>query len=283
MEKVAAEALPNGFGIEWTGTAYQEKESAGQQGQILLMALLFVFLFLAAQYESWTVPFSVLLGLPAGVMGALIGTKLAGHDNNVYVQIGIIALLGLAAKNAILIVEFAKEQYEQTDLSLREATLMGAKLRFRPILMTAFAFILGVVPLALAHEAGAASQRSLGTAVGAGMFVATALGVFLIPTLYVAIQGGTEWITRSKKKPVAMGAPDDAPQLEKPAAPSTPDVPAEKAVSDEEPGPMTSVESAPPEADAESNDPAEVQPKKTQSAENSDSEDLPPEEPKQGS
>ena len=214
MERVAAESLPNGFGIEWTGTAYQEKESSGQQGQILLMALLFVFLFLAAQYESWTVPFSVLLGLPAGIMGALIGTALAGHDNNVYVQIGIIALLGLAAKNAILIVEFAKEQYEKTDLSLSEATLLGASLRFRPILMTAFAFILGVVPLAIAHEAGAASQRSLGTAVGAGMLVATALGVFLIPTLYVAIQGGTEWITRSKKKPSAP-----AESIAEPAAP----------------------------------------------------------------
>ena len=221
MERVAAETLPNGFGIEWTGTAYQEKESSGQQGQILVMALLFVFLFLAAQYESWTVPFSVLLGLPAGVMGALIGTSLAGHDNNVYVQIGIIALLGLAAKNAILIVEFAKEQYEKTDLSLTEATLMGAKLRFRPILMTAFAFILGVVPLAIAHEAGAASQRSLGTAVAAGMLVATALGVFLIPALYVAIQGGTEWITRSKKKPVGL-----TETTEKPAAP--PQEPAKK-------------------------------------------------------
>ncbi len=202
MEQVAAQNLPGGYAIEWTGTAYQEKESSGQQGQILLMALIFVFLFLAAQYESWSVPFSVLLGLPAGVMGALVGTMIAGHDNNVYVQIGIIALLGLAAKNAILIVEFAKEQYEKTDLSLRDATLMGAKLRFRPILMTAFAFILGVVPLMLAHEAGAASQRSLGTAVGVGMFVATALGVFLIPVLYVSIQGFTEFITRkSGKKP----------------------------------------------------------------------------------
>lgn len=202
MEQVAAQALPDGYAIEWTGTAYQEKESSGQQAQILVMALIFVFLFLAAQYESWSVPFSVLLGLPAGVMGALAGTMMMGHDNNVYVQIGIIALLGLAAKNAILIVEFAKEQYENTDLSLREATLQGAKLRFRPILMTAFAFILGVVPLMLAHEAGAASQRSLGTAVGVGMLVATALGVFLIPVLYVSVQSLTEFVTRkSGKKP----------------------------------------------------------------------------------
>lgn len=203
MEQVAAQALPDGYAIEWTGTAYQEKESSGQQAQILMMALIFVFLFLAAQYESWSVPFSVLLGLPAGVLGALAGTMMMGHDNNVYVQIGIIALLGLAAKNAILIVEFAKEQYEKTDLTLREATLQGAKLRFRPILMTAFAFILGVVPLMLAHEAGAASQRSLGTAVGVGMLVATAIGVFLIPVLYVGVQSLTEFVTRTNPKKAA--------------------------------------------------------------------------------
>jgi multidrug efflux pump len=213
MEQVAGQALPDGYGIEWTGTAYQEKLSAGAQSQILLLALVFVFLFLAAQYESWTVPFSVLLGLPAGIMGALGATMLAGHDNNVYVQIGIIALIGLAAKNAILIVEFAKEQYETTDQSLRDATLTGSKLRFRPILMTAFAFILGVVPLMLAHEAGASSQRSLGTAVGLGMLVATAVGVFLIPVLYVSVQGLTEFVTRSsgKKLPVSR-SPE--PQVE---------------------------------------------------------------------
>ena len=209
MDQLAASDLPSGFAIEWTGTAYQEKLSAGAQSQILMMALIFVFLFLAAQYESWSVPFSVLLGLPAGIMGALAGTLAAGHDNNVYVQIGIVALIGLAAKNAILIVEFAKEQYEKTDMSLREATLVGAKLRFRPILMTAFAFILGTVPLMIAHEAGANSQRSLGTAVGIGMLVATFLGVFLIPVLYVSIQGLTEFVTRkSGKKPlVTPGEP----------------------------------------------------------------------------
>ena len=206
VEELAAKELPSGYGIEWTGTAYQENLSAGQQSQILIMALIFVFLFLAAQYESWTVPFSVLLGLPAGIMGALGGTMLAGHDNNVYVQIGIVALIGLAAKNAILIVEFAKEEYEKTDKTLVEATLAGAKLRFRPILMTAFAFILGVVPLMIAHEAGAASQRSLGTAVGIGMLVATLIGVFLIPTLYVTIQGLTEKVTGKKKKPIAATA-----------------------------------------------------------------------------
>jgi len=229
VEQVANSDLPEGYGIEWTGTAYQENLSKGAQSQILLMALIFVFLFLAAQYESWTVPFSVLLGLPAGIMGALGGTYLAGHDNNVYVQIGIVALIGLAAKNAILIVEFAKEEYEKTDKTLKEATLAGAKLRFRPILMTAFAFILGVVPLMLSHEAGAASQRSLGVAVGIGMLVATALGVFLIPVLYTSIQGFTEFITRSGKKPQLPTPTDSALQAEK-SVPSDTDVPAAEAV-----------------------------------------------------
>lgn len=207
FEELAKQNLPSGYGIEWTGTAFQERLSAGAQSQILILALIFVFLFLAAQYESWSVPFSVLLGLPAGIFGALLGTMLAGHDNNVYVQIGIIALIGLAAKNAILIVEFAKEQYESTDLSLREATLMGAKLRFRPILMTAFAFILGVTPLMLAHEAGANSQRSLGTAVGCGMLVATAIGVLLIPALYVLVQSLSERITKTSGKKIALKIP----------------------------------------------------------------------------
>jgi hydrophobe/amphiphile efflux-1 (HAE1) family protein len=246
-----AQQLPPGYAIEWTGTAFQEKESSGQQSQILMMALIFVFLFLAAQYESWSVPFSVLLGLPAGVMGALGGTLLMGHDNNVYVQIGIIALLGLAAKNAILIVEFAKEQYERTELSLREATLMGARLRFRPILMTAFAFILGVVPLMLAHEAGAASQRSLGTAVGIGMLVATALGVFLIPVLYVSVQGLTETVTRkSGKKPLAVGAasehaPTGAPApVPAPSVTSAPSKGKQKGKSKTEPASTESPESS---------------------------------------
>ena len=183
MEQLA-ESLPEGYGYEWTGTAYQEKQSSGQQNQILLLALLFVFLFLAAQYESWTVPFSVLLGLPTGVLGAYLGTWMAGLDSNVYVQIGIITLMGLASKNAILIVEFAKEKHEREGMPLAEAALEGALLRFRPILMTSFAFILGVLPLIFASGAGAAGQKALGVAVVSGMTVATLLGVFLIPALY---------------------------------------------------------------------------------------------------
>ncbi len=202
MERLAEANLPEGYGYEWTGAAYQEKESASKQGQIMILALIFVFLFLAAQYESWAVPFSILLGLPTGILGALLGTKLFGADNNIYVQIGIITLLGLAAKNAILIVEFAKEKYDKEGLPLKEAALAGAKLRFRPILMTSFAFILGVLPLALANSgAGAAGQKSLGVAVASGMFVATFMGIFVIPSLYVMVQGLAEKVSGGKKKP----------------------------------------------------------------------------------
>ena len=188
MEQLA-ESLPEGYGYEWTGTAYQEKQSSGQQNQILLLALLFVFLFLAAQYESWTVPFSVLLGLPTGILGAYLGTWMAGLDSNVYVQIGIITLMGLASKNAILIVEFAKDKHEREGMPLAEAALEGALLRFRPILMTSFAFIFGVLPLIFASGAGAAGQKALGVAVVSGMTVATVMGVFLIPALYVLVEG----------------------------------------------------------------------------------------------
>ncbi|MFA5508202.1 MAG: multidrug efflux RND transporter permease subunit [Vulcanimicrobiota bacterium] len=187
VERLAATNLPRGYGFEWTGTAYQEKKSAGQQGQVLMLALVFVFLFLAAQYESWAIPFSILLGLPIGILGAYGGLMLTGHTNNVYAQIGIITIVGLAAKNAILIVEFAKDKYER-GAGLREAALEGARLRFRPILMTSFAFIMGVIPMALAGGAGAAGQQSLGTAVVVGMTVATVFGVFVIPSLYVAAQ-----------------------------------------------------------------------------------------------
>jgi HAE1 family hydrophobic/amphiphilic exporter-1/multidrug efflux pump len=198
MEELAAKELPQGYGYEWTSIAYQEKEAGGTQGPIFGMAMLFVFLVLAAQYESWAVPFSVLLGLPICVFGAFLGVSLVGLENNVYVQIGIVALMGLAAKNAILIVEFAKEYHEKRGMGLAEAATEGAKLRFRPIMMTAFAFILGVLPLVLASGAGAAARISIGIAVFAGMLMASTVGLFFIPMLYVLIQSGAYLVTGNR-------------------------------------------------------------------------------------
>ena len=193
MDELAAKDLPQGYNYEWTGLSYQEKQAGGTQGPIFGMAMVFVFLVLAAQYESWAVPFSVLLGLPICVFGALLGVKLVGLENNVYVQIGIVALMGLAAKNAILIVEFAKEAHERKGMGLAAAATEGARLRFRPIMMTAFAFILGVVPLVEASGAGAAARVSIGIAVFAGMLFASTVGLFFIPMLYVVIQSAAYW------------------------------------------------------------------------------------------
>jgi hydrophobe/amphiphile efflux-1 (HAE1) family protein len=202
MERLAAK-LPQGYGFQWSGTAYQEKESGSAQGLIFALAIIFVFLFLAAQYESWAVPFSILFGIPVGIFGAFLAVFIAHIVNNVYTQIGLVMLIGLAAKNAILIVEFAKERYEKEGMSLVEAAVEGARVRFRPILMTSFAFILGVVPLVIASGAGAASRHSLGTAVFGGMLAATGLGIYFIPLLYVLIQG---LVDRKKKPGAAVGA-----------------------------------------------------------------------------
>jgi multidrug efflux pump subunit AcrB len=199
MDELAVKELPQGWGYEWTGLSYQEKQAGGSQGPIFAMAMVFVFLVLAAQYESWAVPFSVLLGLPIGVFGAFIGVTAMGLENNVYVQIGIVALMGLAAKNAILIVEFAKENHERKGMGLAAAALDGARLRFRPIMMTAFAFILGVVPLVTASGAGAAARLSIGVAVFAGMLMASTVGLFFIPMLYVVIQSAAYFVGGNRK------------------------------------------------------------------------------------
>jgi len=210
MEEMAA-SLPQGYGFEWTNVAFQEKKSGGSQNIILGLALVFVFLVLAAQYESWAVPFSVLLGLPIGVFGALLFTWGRGLSNDVFVQVGIVALMGLAAKNAILIVEFAKEQHERLGKNLYDAAIEGARLRFRPILMTAFAFILGVIPLYIAHGAGAAARISIGTSVLGGMTIATVVGLFFIPMLYVFVQS---LAYKVGSKPKEAPAPTPQPALE---------------------------------------------------------------------
>ncbi len=191
MERLAAATLPPQMGYEWSGVTFQQKAAGNLAPFIFGLAILFVFLFLAAQYESWSTPLAVLLSVPLAILGALLLTWARSMDNNIYTQIGLVLLIGLSAKSAILIVEFAKQQRE-AGTPVIEAAETAARLRFRPILMTAFSFILGVIPLVIASGAGAASRRSLGTAVFGGMLVATVAGVFLIPVLYVLVQGTAE-------------------------------------------------------------------------------------------
>ncbi len=186
MEEVAAQVLPPGYGYEWSGISLQEKASAGQAPIIFGLAILFVFLFLAALYESWAVPFAVLFAVPLGIFGAMVGLWLFGLTNNIYAQIGLVLLIGLAAKNAIMIVEFAKMLREQGQDAV-SAAVGAAKLRLRPIIMTSFAFILGVVPLVLSSGAGAAARVSMGITVLFGMLAATLLAIFIVPVLFVAV------------------------------------------------------------------------------------------------
>ena len=183
----AARTLPQGFGYDWTGAVFQEKKTGGQTGYIFALSLVFVFLVLAALYESWAMPVAILLVVPFGVFGAFAGLALRGLDNNVYAQIGLVMLIGLAAKNAILIVEFAKLAHER-GASIVQGALQGAQLRLRPILMTSFAFIFGTLPLAIATGAGAGARLSLGNTVVPGMLVATLVGILVIPVFYVVIQ-----------------------------------------------------------------------------------------------
>jgi multidrug efflux pump subunit AcrB len=183
--------LPRGYGYEWTGTVFQQKLAEGKEGFIFGLAAVLVFLFLAALYESWSIPFAVLLVVPLGLFGALLAVFLRHYDYDIYTQIGIVTLIGLAAKNAILIVEYAKERREE-GMTVVEAALNAANLRLRPILMTSFAFILGVVPLVIATGAGANSRRALGTAVFGGMNAATLLAIFAVPVCFVVVSRVSE-------------------------------------------------------------------------------------------
>jgi HAE1 family hydrophobic/amphiphilic exporter-1 len=187
MEGLAAKTLPQGTAFEWTELAYQERQTGNTAVIIFGLSVLFVFLALAAQYESWVLPFAIILIVPLSILAALIGVNLRGLDNNILTQIGLIVLIGLAAKNAILIVEFAR-QAEERGLTAVEAVVEACRLRLRPILMTAFAFILGVVPLMLATGPGAEMRESLGTAVFSGMLGVTFFGLFLTPVFFVALR-----------------------------------------------------------------------------------------------
>ena len=199
MEQIARDHLPDNIGLEWSGLSYQEKKAGGQTGLVLTLVFLFVFLFLAAQYESWTVPIAVLLSLPVAALGAYLGVAVCGLENDIYFQIGLVMLVGLAAKNAILIVEFAKVQVDNGG-DLVQSAIHAAQLRFRPILMTSLAFVLGMLPMVLASGPGSASRQAIGTGVFFGMIFAIVFGIVLVPFFFVLIYKAKAKVQHKIKK-----------------------------------------------------------------------------------
>ncbi len=216
MEQIATSTLPQSMGYEWTGMSFQEKRVGSQAIYVFALGVLMVYLVLAAQYESWLMPAAVIMVVPLALLGTVIAVALRGMDNNIYTQIGIVLIIALASKNAILIVEFARE-LRQKGRSINDAAIEASRLRFRPILMTSFAFIFGIVPLIRATGAGAASRRALGTAVFGGMIAATVLAVFFVPVFYVLMQRLAEY-RRKGKKPTT---PTDSQELTVPESADT--------------------------------------------------------------
>ena len=186
LEQIVREHLPENIGVEWSGLSYQQKHNSGNTAAVLGLAFLFVFLFLAALYESWSVPMAVILSLPIAGVGAYLGIAICGLENNIYFQIGLVMLVGLVAKNAILIVEFAKEETDKGKDAV-QAALTAARLRFRPLVMTSLAFMLGLLPLVFATGPGSAARRDIGTGVFFGMLVAITVGIVFVPFFFVLI------------------------------------------------------------------------------------------------